>query len=79
MHRLSAEDSKKHCEHTKKLRSDEKFNLFGKDVEHEAAIFDEDPPRLPRKKRVPVRIEECLRGGAALEFDDDVASHYRKI
>ena len=63
----------------KKMRSDEKFNLFWKDVENKAAIFDVDPRRLPRKKRVPARIKECLGGSAAPEFDDDVVSHYRKI
>ena len=63
----------------KKMRSDEKFNLFWKDVENKAAILDVDPPRLPRKKRVPARIEECLGGSATPEFDDDVVSHNRKI
>ena len=60
-------------------KSDEKFNLFWKDVENKAAILDVDPPRLPRKKRVPARIEECLGGSATPEFDDDVVSHNRKI
>ena len=41
----------------KEMRSDEKFNLFWKDVENKAAIFDVDPPRLPRKKRAQARIE----------------------
>ena len=36
-------------------------------------------PRLPRKKRAPARIEECLGESPAPEFDDDVVSHYRKI
>ena len=54
------------------MRSDEKFNLFWKDVENKAAIFDVDPPRLPRKKRVPARIEECLIESAAPKFDDDM-------
>ena len=61
------------------MRSDEKFNLFRKYFENKAAIFDVDPPRLPRKKRGPARIEECLGVSAAPEFDDDVVSHYRKI
>ena len=61
------------------MRSDEKFNLFWKDVENKSAIFDVDPPRLPRKKRAPDRIEECLGGSAAPEFVDDVVSYYRKI
>ena len=61
------------------MRGDEKFNLYWKDVQNKAAIFDVDLPRLPRKKRVPARIEECLGGSAALEFDDYVVSHYRKI
>ena len=39
------------------MRSDEKFNLFWKDVENKAVIFDGDLPRLPRKKRAPARIE----------------------
>ena len=61
------------------MRSDEKFKLFWKDVENKAAIFDVNPERLPRKKLAPARIEECLGGSAAPEFNDDVVSHYRKI
>ena len=34
---------------------------------------------MRRKKRAPVRIEECLGGGAEPEYDDDVVSYYRKI
>ena len=56
----------------KKMGSDEKFDLFWKDVKNKAAIFDVDPPRLPRKNRVPARIEEFLGGSATPEFDDDV-------
>ena len=63
----------------KKMRRDEKFKLFWKDVENKATIFDVDPPRFPIKKRAPARIEECLDGSVAPEFDDDVVSHYRKI
>ena len=63
----------------KRMRSDEKFNLFWKDVENKAAIFFVDHPRLPRKKRALPKIEEFLGGGAALEFNDDVVSHNRKI
>ena len=62
-----------------KMRSDEKFNLLWKGVENKAAIFDVDPQRFPRKKRVPARIKECLGGSAAPEFDDDVVSDYRRI
>ena len=50
----------------KRMRSNEKFNLFWKDVENKAAIFDVDHPRLPRKKKAPARSEECLGGRAAL-------------
>ena len=60
------------------MRSDEKFNLFWKDVKNKAAIFDVDPPRLPRKKRAPARIDQCLGGSATPEFDGDMVSHYRK-
>ena len=62
----------------KKMRSDEKFNLFWKDVENKAAIFDVDLPRLPRKKRAPARIDDCLGGSGTPEFDGDMVSHYRK-
>ena len=54
------------------MRSDEKFNLFWKDVENKAVIFDGDLPRLPRKKRAPARIELELGGSVAPEFDNDV-------
>ena len=67
MRRRSTEDSKKHCQHTKKMRNDEKFNLFWKDVEKKATIFDVDP-----------RIEECLGASAKPGFDEDI-SHYRKV
>ena len=61
------------------MRSDEQFKHFWRDVENKAAIFDANPTRLPRKKRVPATIEECLGGSAAPEFNDDVVSHCRKI
>ena len=61
------------------MRSDEKFNLFWKDVKSKAVIFDVDPPRLPRKTRAPARIEKSLGGSATPEFHDDVVFHYRKI
>ena len=56
------------------MESDEKFNLFRIDFKNKAAIYVADPPRLPRKKRAPARIDriECLGGSAAPEFDDDV-------
>ena len=44
----------------KKIRSEEKFKLICKDVKNKAAIFDVDPPRLPRQKKAPARIEECF-------------------
>ena len=50
---------------------------FWKDAKNKAAIFDVDPLRLSRKKRAPARIEECLWGSAAPEFNDDVVSHYK--
>ena len=34
---------------------------------------------LPRKRGGPPRIEECLGGNAAPEFDEDIVSYYRKI
>ena len=59
---------KKHCQHARKIRSDEKFNLFWKDVENKAAIFDVDLPRLPERQ-----LESRNAGkSAAPEFDDDV-------
>ena len=61
------------------MRSDEKFNLFWKDVENKAAIFEADPPRLPRKKRATARIDKCLGGSATPEFNGGMVCHYRKI
>ena len=34
---------------------------------------------MPRKKRSPARIKECLEGSSTPEFDDDVLSHFKKI
>ena len=35
--------------------------------------------KLPRKRRAPARIEECLEGNAAPKFDENIVSYYRKI
>ena len=65
---ICAPPKKKHCQHARKIRSDEKFNLFWKDVENKAAIFDVDLPRLPERQ-----LESRNAGkSAAPEFDDDV-------
>ena len=66
---------KKTVETLKKM----KFELFWKDVENKAAYLHINPPKLPRKRRAPPRIEECLRRNAVPEVDKDNVSYYRKF
>ena len=61
------------------MRCDEKFELFWKDGQNKAASLRIDPPKLPKKRKAPSRIEECLGGNAAPEFDEEIVSYYRKI
>ena len=61
------------------MRCDEKFELFWKDRQNKAASLRIDPPKLPKKRKEPSRIEECLGGNAAPEFDEDIVPSYRKV
>ena len=71
--------SKKTVKTLKKMRWDEKFELIWKDVQKKSASLRINPPKLLREKRASPRIEECLGGNTATEFDKDIASYYRKI
>ena len=55
------------------------LSFFGKTYKKKSANLRINPPKLLREKRAPPRIEECLGGNAATEFDKDIASYYRKI
>ena len=60
-------------------RRDEKSQLFWKNVQNKAANLCIDPPKLPRKKRVPPRIEERLGGNATPGSDKHIVSYNRKV
>ena len=60
------------------MRCDEKLELFWKDILNKATNLRIDPPKLPKGKKTPSRIEECLGGNAASEFDKVIASYCRK-
>ena len=73
------EISKKIVETLKKMRCDEKFELFWKDVQNKAANLRFHPPKLPRKMRASYRIEKCLGENAASKFDEYIVFYYRKV
>ena len=70
---------KKTVETLKKMRCDDKIKLFWKDLQNKPANLRIDPPKLSGKRRAPLRIEECLGGNAAPEFEEDIVSYNRKI
>ena len=61
------------------MRRDEKSELVWKDVQNKAANLCIDLPKLPRKKTVPPRTEECLGGNATPESDKHIVSYNRKV
>ena len=70
---------KQTVETPKKMRCDEKFELFQKDVQNKAANLRINLPKLQREKRAPPRFEECFGRNAAPESDVGIVSYYRKI
>ena len=78
MCRERSENFEENCRNPKK-GWDEKFELFWKDVQSEAANLRTDPPELLRKRRASTRIEECIGENAAPEFYKDIISYNRKI
>ena len=74
-----AQKISKNTRNPKKMRCDERFGLFQKDVQNKPANLRIGPSVLPRKRGGPPRIEECLGGNTAPEFDEDIVSYYRKI
>ena len=63
---------KKTVETLKKMRCDENFEPFWKDIQNKAANLHIDHPKLPRKRRVPGRIGECLVGIVAPDLHEDI-------
>ena len=63
---------------TPKKMGCEKFELFWKDVQNKTANQSIDPSKLRRKRRSPPKIEDCLGGKDAPDFDEDIVSYYRK-
>ena len=59
-----------------KLRSDESFDLFWKNVNSKAKDLDIGAPELPHKRKRPIRF---FFGNASPEFPADVKSYYRQI
>ena len=60
----------------KSLRSDRMFDLFWLKVNRLASEFDIDEPHLPRRRRVPRRLDDGLSEG---DFHDDPKSLYRQL
>ena len=50
---------------------------FGKMYKTKQPIYVSS--KLPRKRRAPPRIEECLVGNAAPDCDEDIVSYHMKI
>lgn len=62
-----------------KIRTDRDFNLFWKKVTLKVESLNIEEPKLPRKRKAPARIEDCLGGKAAPEYSNDAISYYRRI
>ena len=61
------------------VRNDESFKLFWQTVLQESKSRGVNEPQLPRKRRAPKRIEECIGGTAQPEFQASVEDNYRMI
>lgn len=61
------------------LRNDEMWSMFWKKVERQADENNVSSPTLPRRRRAPLRLEECLGGQAVPEYAATVEDHYRRI
>ena len=70
---------KKVVKATNKIGCEEEFELFWKDVQNKATYLRINPLTLPKKRRAPPKIEECLGINTAPEFDQDIISYYKKI
>ena len=61
------------------IRNDESFKLFWQRVLQEPKSRGVNEPQLPRKRRAPKRIEECIGGTAQPEYQTSVEDNYRMI
>ena len=57
------------------LRSDSNFDLFWRKAEITRQKFDIDAPELPRKRKLPRRLDD---GNAEPEFSSDCKQHFRQ-
>lgn len=57
------------------IRSDERYDAFWDLVLRDHQEVDVDDPKLPRKRKVPCRLDE---GSAPAHFPTDCKSHYRQ-
>ena len=60
----------------KSMRNDESFDLFWEYVEQRRALVDVSSPALPRRRKVPRRLEV---GESEGEYPTTVKDHYRRI
>ena len=67
---------KKTVQSLQAIRSDEHFSLFWKYLEQRSSKMNVSNPALPRRKRVPRRLEV---GEGAPEYAATVEDHYRRI
>ena len=57
------------------IRDDHSFDLFWEKVERERQSLDVEDPQLPRRRKIPKRIDD---GSTEGEFPDDVKTFYRQ-
>ena len=60
----------------KSYRTDTKFHEFWSATEHAASELDLEPPHVPRRRKVPKRIDEGTSDG---EFPDSPEAVHRPI
>ena len=59
------------------IRNDESFKLFWQRVLQESKSRGVNEPQLPRKRRAPKRIEECIGGTTQPDFQTSVVDNCR--
>ena len=61
------------------LRDEDSYIMFWERCLKEATRSGVNDPKLPRTKKAPKKIEECIGGRSAPEYHNDEVSYYRQI
>ena len=61
------------------LRDEDRYIMFWERCLKEAPRSSVNDPKLPRTKKAPKKIEECIGGRSAPEYHNDEVSYYRQI